>query len=543
MVSYFISRTFITVTAGVVLLSFAGGAAAATVSVSGASQLRSALSNANAGDTIVVQDGTYTGDFTLTKSGSASNPITIIAASRGRPVFKDVLFSLDGNYGVLSGMVFENGQVTLGGDNNRLTQTVFRNGRPGGNGSKLSSAVEAEGANNRIDHNTVHNWQRRGLRVRPTGSRTKNNRFDHNHLYNFSRTNSSDNSGEALQSGIGSGDTDKNLGTIFEFNLIESANADGEAISLKSSGNIVRYNTFKNSEGTISNRHGANNKWIGNTIINTKALSLYGDDHEAIGNVIRNSYIIVPRGDITQDEVPQGSGKHPSGRDALVACNKVTNGYIGIGERIPGGGSYSGEPARNTTLANNDAQIKYGDHTGTKNGSYDCSKVQAVEVTKSEVGVGGSRDAIGPTPPDGGIAGTPCHTITSPELAPAGFGVPYSAITTTHELLIAAGCQGNDITVSVGSAQSPLLVYAWPTIHYWLGSTRKTTQLTCAESVSGWCRKEGSATITANQNETWVIGYACQWDGSRWWCGCRTSQCAAANATGSLWQAQLIEKP
>jgi hypothetical protein len=140
-------------------------------------------------------------------------------------------------------------------------------------------------------------------------------------------------------------------------------------------------------------------------------------------------------------------------------------------------------------------------------------------------------------------AGTACHTITSPQTAPAGFSVPYSAITTTHELLIAAGCQGNDITVSVGSAQSPLLVYAWPTIHYWLGSTRKTTQLTCAESVSGWCRKEGSATITANQNETWVIGYACQWDGSRWWCGCRTSQCAAANATGSLWQAQLIEKP
>ena len=144
-----------------------------------------------------------------------------------------------------------------------------------------------------------------------------------------------------------------------------------------------------------------------------------------------------------------------------------------------------------------------------------------------------------PTP----STGTPCYTITSPQLAPAGFGVPYSAITSTHELLITAGCQGNDINVIVGNAQSPLLTYAWPTIHYWLGSTRKTAQLTCAESVSGWCRKEGNATITADQNETWLIGYACQWDGSRWWCGCRTSQCAAQNATGSLWQAQLIKKP
>jgi hypothetical protein len=149
----------------------------------------------------------------------------------------------------------------------------------------------------------------------------------------------------------------------------------------------------------------------------------------------------------------------------------------------------------------------------------------------------------GQSPLPSATPGAVCHTIESPSGVPAGFGVPYSAITTTHEQLIAAGCQGNDISVTVGNTQSPLLVYAWPTIHYWLGSTRKTTQLTCAENVSGWCRKEGSATITANQNETWVIGYACQWDGRRWWCGCRTSQCAAQNATGSLWQAQLIKKP
>ena len=70
-----------------------------------------------------------------------------------------------------------------------------------------------------------------------------------------------------------------------------------------------------------------------------------------------------------------------------------------------------------------------------------------------------------------------------------------------------------------------------------------TSSYAAAQSAARVPIHDGTATITADQNETWVIGYACQWDGRRWWCGCRTSQCAAQNATGSLWQAQLIKKP
>jgi hypothetical protein len=41
------------------------------VRVSGAAALRNALANAKPGDMIVLADGTYSGDFTLTKSGTA----------------------------------------------------------------------------------------------------------------------------------------------------------------------------------------------------------------------------------------------------------------------------------------------------------------------------------------------------------------------------------------------------------------------------------------------------------------------------------------
>jgi hypothetical protein len=217
--------------------------------------------------------------------------------------------------------------------------------------------------------------------------------------------------------------------------------------------------------------------------------------------------------------------------EAALVKNNISYQCGGVGNRYTPEGNFTDDPKFvNPAQGNFCLQAD----SPAKGKGADCTTVGPNN------GTGTDQTPDGTSTPS---AGTACHTITSPQTVPAGFGVPYSAVTTTHELLITAGCQGNDISVTVGNAESPLLTYAWPTIHYWLGSTRKTTQLTCAEQVSGWCRKEGSATITANQNETWVIGYACQWDGRRWWCGCRTSQCSAQNATGSLWQAQLIVKP
>ncbi|ETX06063.1 MAG: hypothetical protein ETSY2_19325, partial [Candidatus Entotheonella gemina] len=103
----------------------------ATTTVASAKALRTALSKAGPGTTIVVKGGKYSGDFTLSKSGNASKPITIRAD--GKVTFQNSVFTLKGSYAVLTGMTFDNGMVTVQGDYNRVTRNIFKNGRPGGN--------------------------------------------------------------------------------------------------------------------------------------------------------------------------------------------------------------------------------------------------------------------------------------------------------------------------------------------------------------------------------------------------------------------------
>ena len=134
-----------------------------------------------------------------------------------------------GDHGIVRGMTFDNGQVTVQGNHNRVTRNVFKNGEPGGNNATLNSAVLVEGSDNRIDHNEVAHWHRRGLRVVPNKENSnqgnpKDNGIDHNYLHDFSRggdTNS--NAGEALQIGSGPKHTGINTKTTIEYNLVERA--------------------------------------------------------------------------------------------------------------------------------------------------------------------------------------------------------------------------------------------------------------------------------------------------------------------------------
>src|SRR5689334_11741512 len=59
----------------------AGPAHAATIDVSTAAQLKTALAGAKPGDTIKLADGTYTGNFKTTVSGSSSAPITLTGSA------------------------------------------------------------------------------------------------------------------------------------------------------------------------------------------------------------------------------------------------------------------------------------------------------------------------------------------------------------------------------------------------------------------------------------------------------------------------------
>jgi hypothetical protein len=77
----------------------AGCPATGSTAVSTASALKSALSSAHPGETIVLAPGVYTGDFTASHSGTASAPITLCgsrdAVLEGESVKKGYTFYLD----------------------------------------------------------------------------------------------------------------------------------------------------------------------------------------------------------------------------------------------------------------------------------------------------------------------------------------------------------------------------------------------------------------------------------------------------------------
>jgi hypothetical protein len=136
-----------------------------------------------------------------------------------------------------------------------------------------------------------------------------------------------------------------------EYNLFERTEADSESIFIKSSANIVRYNTWKNSDANVTIRGGSNNHLIGNTITNMKALVVYGKDNEIIGNGLKNTHLIIRNADITYGQSIKGKHGWAAAENTLVAGNKVSGGIIGVGTRKTSGSKTSGIAARRQKAA------------------------------------------------------------------------------------------------------------------------------------------------------------------------------------------------
>lgn len=105
---------------------------------------------------------------------------------------------------------------------------------------------------------------------------------------------------------------------IIQYNLFDGLNAEDEIISVKSSDNIIRYNTVRNSFGGIVARHGHRNSFYGNFIIGDgkkagmSGFRIYGNDHKIYNNYMEgltNRLIQLDGG--TVDAGPDG-GTNPT---------------------------------------------------------------------------------------------------------------------------------------------------------------------------------------------------------------------------------------
>jgi poly(beta-D-mannuronate) lyase len=301
------------------------GGCARTVNVSTSSQLSSAASGAQPGDCIVAADGSYSA-FTVTADGTSSSPIVIRAANRGGATISSGITRLNGaNWVTIDGFRITSGGgsttldgetrsviVSLAGSNNcRITRCNFK---PSGHGNGTGYVMlNGNSNNNRVDHNDfgpntvdgVHYvWPTGSRQNRPTLSRAqwangegpfnpnmaRDTRVDHNYFHDMA-------SGTAeciVLGGLGMTADYETLRTVVEYNLFTNCDGDPEIVSIKSSGNIVRFNTLRTSAGGFVSRAGNANQIYGNFVFGggkggSHGVRLHEMDHTVYNNYIENT--------------------------------------------------------------------------------------------------------------------------------------------------------------------------------------------------------------------------------------------------------------
>jgi len=285
-------------------LAFASSTIAAEIPVTDAAAFAAAAKSVAAGDTIVLQDGTWTdAQLKIHVSGTAEKPVTIKAQTAGKVLLKgDSRISIAGEHVVVDGLWFQNPtgeeSIELRIDSDdlandcRVTNCAVTNDQPGTEAKKSARFISVYGPRHRIDHcyftgkvtegPTMVVWLEEGTKAE--------HQIDHNHF--GPRQKLGKNGGETIRLG----DSKTSMFTaacIVEHNLFEKCDGEAECISNKSCGNIYRHNTFKGVSGTLTLRHGnrcivENNFFDGQGAKGTGGVRVIGEYHIVIDNFFEN---------------------------------------------------------------------------------------------------------------------------------------------------------------------------------------------------------------------------------------------------------------
>jgi hypothetical protein len=254
------------------------------VAVTDGDELHDAIAEAEPGTKIVLASGVYSrpGGFVISdKRGTRDGGLTIEAAEQGGPVFRESASFLirDCSHVVIRGIRHE-GSVADGdqylrhaftmadSDHVRITRTHVVMDDASGDSIADNDYVYIEGTSerNRIDHcyfgpkTTIGTFIY--IRMNDQGTQVcQLTTIDHNHFDRLSGLASSQY--EPVR--LGHSDAqDSSALTLFEYNLLTDCVADNEFISVKSSDNVIRYNTFRGMFGALVLRNGDRNDVYGN---------------------------------------------------------------------------------------------------------------------------------------------------------------------------------------------------------------------------------------------------------------------------------------
>lgn len=274
---------------------------AAELNVSNKTELDAAISSAKPGDTIIMSDGTWENTaINLNKAGNSTSPITLRANTPGKVILNGTsTLNFSSAYWVVSGLNFNEGALSSGqvvrfsSSNCRLTNSAIINYNPKSE-TTAYYWIFYSGSNNRVDRCYFEGKNHQQPLVGNDFNGSRHNKFDYNYVCNIPYIKDM-NGREILRIwGYGRNEELGKDGAFFtiENNLFEKADGEGaEIISLKSSRNMVRYNTILGTRGEINIRGGKYNTIHGNFILGQNAEGANGIRATNQYHTITNNYI------------------------------------------------------------------------------------------------------------------------------------------------------------------------------------------------------------------------------------------------------------
>ena len=305
-----------------------------------------ALKKSVPGDVIKLANGTWTDFEILFKgNGEEGNPIRLTAETKGEVFISGQSnLRIAGNYLEVSGLVFKNGYTPTSevisfrqnsenlANNSRVTQTVIDNyNQP--ERQEVDFWIMMYGKNNRFDHNHIVGKRNKGVtmavRLNTKESQENHHRIDHN--YFGPRQILGSNGGETLRIGTSHFSRTDSY-TVVENNYFDRCDGELEIISNKSGRNTFRSNTFYESRGTLTMRHGNNNLVEGNVFFGNGADHTGGIRVINAGQTIKNNYMEGLKGTrfggalVIMNGVPNGPiNRYDPVVDALIVNNTLIN--------------------------------------------------------------------------------------------------------------------------------------------------------------------------------------------------------------------------
>jgi hypothetical protein len=282
--------------------------------VSDAANFALVLSSAKPGDRIVLADGVYAGDFTITQPGTPEQPIVIMAA-------RTLGATITGHIRVRAPDVSLVGlNVTLGID---LKGDRARASRCKVDGSGLEPPFELSGGTGVVvEFCELTNFGGRGLQIEDDA---REPRIYRNWVHGQYGSDSDAIAG--IIAGTGKGTSATPIAAHILENRVEQMSAR-QAIELKSSGNRVEGNTVVGvtKPADILVRHGLDNVLVSNWVENGRLL--VGDTRTvAIRNRVSGSKfspcIGVKAGTITGEQLRQGTSGYPISEGARLIANEA----------------------------------------------------------------------------------------------------------------------------------------------------------------------------------------------------------------------------